>query len=90
MQEVAAHAGVSLKTVSRVVNNEPFVQLETRERVERAIEALDYRPNLNARGLAGDRSYLIGLFFDQPGDYLADFQAGAVARCREAGYHLMV
>lgn len=90
MQEVAARAGVSLKTVSRVVNNEPFVQPHTRARVEQAIEALDYRPNLNARGLAGDRSYLIGLFFDQPGDYLADFQAGAVARCREAGYHLMV
>jgi len=90
MQEVANHAGVSLKTVSRVVNNEPFVQIATRERVEKAIEALDFRPNLNARGLAGDRSFLIGLFYDQPGDYLADFQAGVVGRCREAGFHLMV
>jgi LacI family transcriptional regulator len=90
IQEVAERAGVSLKTVSRVINNEPFVQAETRERVQRAVEALNYRPNLNARGLAGDRSYLIGLFYDQPGDYLADFQAGAVERCRESGFHLMV
>jgi len=90
MQDVAHRAGVSLKTVSRVVNNEPFVQAETRERVQQAIEALNFRPNLNARGLAGDRSYLIGLFYDQPGDYLAEFQAGVAGRCREVGFHLMV
>lgn len=90
IQEVADHAGVSLKTVSRVINNEPFVQAETRERVQQAIEALNYRPNLSARSLAGARSFLIGLFYDQPGDYLAEFQTGAVERCREAGFHLMV
>jgi LacI family transcriptional regulator len=90
IQEVADRAGVSLKTVSRVINNEPFVQVETRERVQQAIAALNYRPNLNARGLAGARSFLIGLFYDQPGDYLAEFQTGAVERCREAGLHLMV
>src|SRR5262249_52158866 len=56
----------------------------------KAIEQLDYRPNLNARGLAGDRSFLVGLFCDKPGDYLSEFQAGAVQRCRESDYHLMV
>jgi LacI family transcriptional regulator len=90
IQEVADLAGVSPKTVSRVMNNEPGVRAETKQRVLAAIGELDYRPNLNARGLAGDRSFLIGLIFDQPGDYLSEFQTGAVERCRESGYHLMV
>jgi LacI family transcriptional regulator len=40
--------------------------------------------------LAGERSYLIGLFYDKPGGYLTDFHAGAADRCRESGYHLML
>jgi len=90
LDDVAALAEVSAKTVSRVVNAEAGVRASTRERVLRAIELLDYRPNLSARVLAGDRSYLIGLFCDRPGGYLTDFQAGAAERCRESGYHLMV
>ncbi len=90
IQEVADLAEVSAKTVSRVINNEPGVHLETRKRILRAIEQLDYQPNANARGLAGDRSFLIGLFCDRLGDYLSDFQAGAVQRCRESDFHLMV
>jgi LacI family transcriptional regulator len=90
LDDVAALAEVSAKTVSRVVNDESGVRVSTRERVLRAIELLDYKPNLNARVLAGDRSFLIGLFCDKPGAYLTDFQAGAAERCRESGYHLMV
>ncbi len=90
MQEVADLARVAAKTVSRVINNEPGVHAETRDRILAAIEKLDYRPNLNARGLAGDRSFLIGLFYDKPGDYLSEFQTGAVERCRESGFHLMI
>src|SRR5579871_5252170 len=90
IQQVADLAKVATKTVSRVINDEPGVRADTRSRILRAIEQLDYRPNLNARGLAGDRSFLIGLFCDRPGDYLSDFQAGAVERCRETGFHLMV
>lgn len=90
LDDVAALAEVSAKTVSRVVNNEAGVRAETRARVLRAIELLEYKPNLNARVLAGDRSYLLGLFCDRPGGYLTDFQAGAAERCRESGYHLMV
>jgi LacI family transcriptional regulator len=90
IQQVADLAKVATKTVSRVINDEPGVHADTRSRILRAIEQLDYRPNLNARGLAGDRSFLIGLFCDKPGDYLSNFQAGAVERCRESGYHLMV
>src|SRR6267154_3079396 len=88
IQEVADLAQVSSKTVSRVINNEPLVRADTRKRVLDAIEQLNYRPNLNARGLASNRSFLIGLFCDKPGDYLSEFQAGAVQRCRESDYHL--
>src|ERR1700691_4011648 len=90
IQQVADLAEVATKTVSRVINDEPGVRADTRSRILKAIEQLDYRPNLNARGLAGDRSFLIGLFCDKPGDYLSNFQAGAVERCRESGFHLMV
>jgi LacI family transcriptional regulator len=90
IQEVADLAQVSPKTVSRVINNEPLVRTDTRERILKAIEQLNYRPNLNARGLASNRSFLVGLFCDRPGDYLSEFQAGAVERCRESNLHLMV
>lgn len=90
IQEVADLAQVSPKTVSRVINNEPRVRSDTRIRILNAIEQLNYRPNLNARGLASNRSFLIGLFCDRPGDYLSEFQAGAVERCRESSLHLMV
>ena len=90
IQGVADLARVSPKTVSRVINNEPRVRADTRKRVLAAIEQLNYRPNLNARGLASNRSFLIGLFCDKPGDYLSEFQAGAVERCRESNMHLMV
>jgi LacI family transcriptional regulator len=90
IQEVADLAQVSPKTVSRVINNEPRVRSDTRNRILAAIEQLNYRPNLNARGLASNRSFLIGLFCERPGDYLSEFQAGAVERCRESSMHLMV
>src|ERR1022692_2518353 len=90
IQQVADLAEVSPKTVSRVINNELSVRDDTRARVLEAIEQLNYRPNLNARGLASNRSFLIGLFCDKPGDYLSEFQAGAVERCRESSMHLMV
>ena len=90
IQDVADLAQVSPKTVSRVINNEPLVRDATRGRILKAIEQLNYRPNLNARGLASNRSFLIGLFCDKPGDYLSEFQAGAVERCRESSMHLMV
>jgi LacI family transcriptional regulator len=90
IQQVADLARVSPKSVSRVINNEPSVSEETRARILAAIESLNYRPNLNARGLASNRSFLIGLFCERPGDYVSEFQTGAVERCRESHFHLMV
>ncbi|NBQ72713.1 MAG: LacI family transcriptional regulator, partial [Gammaproteobacteria bacterium] len=51
LEDVAALAGVSIKTVSRVVNKEANVSQATQEKVAAAIEALNYKPNLSARNL---------------------------------------
>lgn len=61
MADVAARAGVSHQTVSRVVNDHPSVAPATRERVQRAIAELGYRPNVVARYLAQRRSETIGV-----------------------------
>ncbi|MCB0196696.1 MAG: LacI family DNA-binding transcriptional regulator [Anaerolineae bacterium] len=61
MRDVAKEAGVSIKTVSRVVNNQGEITDSTRERVLAVIERLGYRPNLIARGLVTQRTYTIGL-----------------------------
>jgi LacI family transcriptional regulator len=91
IHHVAERAGVSIKTVSRVLNKEPNVKPATRERVLAAAETLRYRPSVSARSLAGSRSYLIALFSDNPSsNYIGDIQRGAVSRCREDGYHLVL
>lgn len=61
MADVAAHAGVSHQTVSRVLNDSPLVKPETREKVLSAIELLGYRRNAAARMLATNRSGRIGM-----------------------------
>src|SRR5690606_32084707 len=66
IEDVAAAAGVSMKTVSRVLNNEPNVRSETRDRVMQAVELLQYKPNLSARSLAGQRSYAVALVYNNP------------------------
>lgn len=89
--DVAARAGVSIKTVSRVVNKKPNISDETRDRVLKAADELSYRPNIHAKGLASERSFLIGLLYDNPSpSYVAGVQLGAMQECRERGYHLIV
>ncbi len=61
LKHVAARAGVSVKTVSNVVNRYPHISEETRARVQQAIDELDYRPNLVARNLRRGRSNVIAL-----------------------------
>ena len=91
INDVAREANVAIKTVSRVLNNEANVRPETRERVLHAIKALNYSPNLAARGLAGSKSFLIGLLYDNPSPhYMNGVQIGALARCRAEGFHLLV
>lgn len=61
LDEVARRAGVSTATVSRVLNNLDVVRDSTRERVMKAVEELNYHPNLHARSLAGGKSRTIGM-----------------------------
>ncbi|ESQ88621.1 transcriptional regulator [Asticcacaulis sp. AC460] len=90
INDVARLAGVSIKTVSRVMNDEPNVRDETRAKVKEAANLLHYRPNLLARSLAGARSFMIGLLYDNPSQsYVYDLQMGAIRRCRQSGYHVM-
>lgn len=89
--DVAKKAGVSMKTVSRVLNNEPNVADKTRTRVKAIAAELRYSPNLAARGLATSKSYLIALIYDNPSiNYISHIQRGAIDACRESGYHLVV
>lgn len=99
--DVAALAGVSIKSVSRVLNKAPNVSPALEARVREAAESLDYRPSLSARTLAGASSYLIAAFVDadltlehwrsgRGNDYLSRLEYGALVECRQAGYHLLV
>lgn len=91
MQDVAQYAGVSLKSVSRVVNREPHVSAKLRAKVEDAIAALAYVPDVAARSLAGSRTFIIGLLFDNPSpNYTMKVQAGVYRACTEHGYHLRI
>jgi LacI family transcriptional regulator len=91
IHDVARAAGVAIKTVSRVLNDEPNVRPETRARVLAAAEQLQYLPSLSARSLAGRRSFLIGLIYENPSaNYLIDLQHGAMARCRKEKFRLFV
>ncbi|MDO3383954.1 LacI family DNA-binding transcriptional regulator [Gilvimarinus algae] len=91
IDDVAALAGVSMKTVSRVVNKEPNVRASTRDKVQAAIAELEYRPSQSARSLAANRSYVLGLLYDNPSaNYVIDVQEGALETCRRAGYDLLI
>jgi len=89
--DVAKLAGVSIKTVSRVLNREPHVRPETREKVTTAAETLNYRPNQSARQLASNLHFVIGMVYDNPNsDYVTDVQYGSLQACREYGYNLLI
>ena len=91
IEDVATAAGVSMKTVSRVLNNEPNVREETRNRVMRTVEELQYKPNLSARSLAGQRSYVVALVYNNPSrNYLMEIQGGMLDACRANHYNLIL
>jgi LacI family transcriptional regulator len=91
INDVARVAEVSKKTVSRVINQSPFVREETRVRVNAAIEALGFTPDLQARGLAFRRSFLVGLIYDNPSpNYVVNMQQGVLDALRGSGLELVV
>lgn len=91
IKDVARVAEVSLKTVSRVINNEPTVKESTRKKVRAVIEELKYQPDMSARNLRGNTSYAIGLVYDNPNPYyVVEVQEGVLQACREMGYSLQI
>jgi LacI family transcriptional regulator len=91
MSDVAKAAGVSMKSVSRVINREPNVTEKLRARVQDAIDRLGYVPDLAARSLAGARAFTIGILFDNPSpNYTMKIQTGAYQACRSHNYHLLI
>jgi len=90
LHDVARLAGVSIKTVSRVLNNEPHVSKAKRESVEAAVEQLNYRPNMAARTLSGSRSYLLGFLAPTGAPlYIDRLLRGALDACQKNNYHLV-
>ncbi|MEJ6475448.1 LacI family DNA-binding transcriptional regulator [Pseudoalteromonas piscicida] len=91
INSVAEYAGVSKKTVSRVLNNEPNVSPATREKVLKVFEELNYKPNPIARGLAQNRSFIIGCLYDNPSkSYITRVQSGALEACQKHSYNLLI
>lgn len=91
INSVATYAGVSKKTVSRVLNNEPNVSPATREKVLKVFKELDYTPNPIARGLARNRSFIIGCLYDNPSkSYITRVQSGALEACHKHNYNLLI
>jgi LacI family transcriptional regulator len=101
IKHVAADAGVSLQTVSRVINKEPNVRPATVERVQGSIEKLGYVPSIAAQRMSGSRSYLIISLNDrdrtiadwrgrQGADWVGQMLLGGMLTCAEHGYRLLI
>lgn len=103
--DIANRAGVSFKTVSRVLNGNDRVNADLRDKVLGVMRELNYRPNTAARSLAGSRSFGIGLLIGSglfpayeddssvgPAipSFFTSLQSGAIAGCRKAGYQLVI
>ncbi len=91
INDIARLARVSKKTVSRVINESPFVRKETRERIAALMRQSGYVPDPQARGLAFRRSFLIGMIYDNPNAaYIVNLQNGALDSLRGSGFELVV
>ena len=91
LEDVAAKAGVSTATVSRVLNNVGVVRNTTRARVMRAVEELKYYPNINARALAGGRSKTLGLVVSNlENPFFLDVFRALEEEAHRFGYELIV
>ncbi len=100
IKHVAADAGVSLQTVSRVINNEANVRPEMKERVQASIDKLGYVPSIAAQRMSGSRSYLILALNDRQrtiedwraregSDWVDQMLLGGMLKCAEHGYRLI-
>jgi LacI family transcriptional regulator len=91
INDVAKQAGVSIATVSKVINNYPNISIKTRNKVNIAIEKLSYRPNIVARSLVKRRSWTIGIFlhnvFTNP--FVSELLVGVKQSLHNSGYDLI-
>ena len=91
IKDVSKDASVSIKTVSRVINNEANVAEATKKKVLASIKKLGFRPNKNAQSLRSNKSYMLALLYDNPNkSYLADVQSGIFNACKNTGYNLVI
>ena len=91
IKTVAEKAGVSIKTVSRVINKESSVRGSTREKVQAIIAQLGYEPSPAAQALASNRSKIIGLIYDNPSAaYVMAVQTGALKACASEDFNLVI
>lgn len=94
LKQVAARAGVSYQTVSKVLNKQAQVSKETEKRIHEAVRELGYRPNQIARNMRAKRSLMIGCSWaqtspDQVNHILDQFLTSMVLEAEAAGYHLL-
>lgn len=91
LKDVAERAGVSIKTVSNVVNNYPHVTPAMRSRVQRAIDELGYRPNLTARHLRKGRTGILALAVPELGNpYFAELAGAVIDAAAEHDYTVLL
>jgi DNA-binding LacI/PurR family transcriptional regulator len=91
LHDVAQRAGVSIKTVSNVVNGYAHVSPVTRARVERAVAELGYRPNLSARSMRGGRSGIIALAVPELGvPYFAELAQSVIRAADREGFIVLI
>lgn len=89
--EVSELAGVSLATVSRVMNNNAKVSEKTRNKVLAAMKELGYRPNTIAQSLASNRSNSVGILVSELHGYFYSFMLGGIeSELRRAGKHVII
>jgi LacI family transcriptional regulator len=91
IHDVAKEAGVSIATVSKVINHYPDVSDKTRKKVKLAIQLLRYQPNVIARGLVTGRSWTVGVLINIPftNPYVAELLEGIKTALEHSGYDLM-
>jgi LacI family transcriptional regulator len=91
IKDVAARAGVSFMTVSRVINGHESVRPQTREAVMAAIEALGYKPNVAARSLVTSGELRIGVIYSNPSAaFMSEFLTGVFEEAASLGARLMI
>jgi LacI family transcriptional regulator len=89
--DIARMAGVSKKTVSRVINHSGQVKEETRERIAKIVKLHGYQPDPQARALALRRSTLVALISNQPNpQYVVDIQGGILEGMKHTSYQLVI